>query len=115
MEGGKMIQSLITSNEPTYITHFHSIFKQLWDKGIDATDRIRHIQEGRADETSIEIIPNPKKGINNAWKILKSAKKEILVVCSTSNAFRRQLQIGALQLLNEIIEKNNAKVRVSSS
>src|SRR5215216_1948500 len=112
MEGGKMIQSLITSNEPTYVTHFYSIFEQLWNKGIDATDRIRHIEEGRADETNIEIIPNPKKGIDNAWKILKSAKKEILIICSTPNAFRRQLQIGGLQLLREIIEKNNAKVRV---
>jgi signal transduction histidine kinase len=112
MEGGKMIQSLITSNESTYITHFYSIFEQLWNTGIDATDRIRNIEEGRADETNIEIIPNPKKGIDNAWKILKSAKKEILVVCSTPNAFRRQLQMGAFQLLKEIIENNNAKVRV---
>jgi signal transduction histidine kinase len=112
MEGGKMIQSLITSNESTYVTHFYSIFEQLWNTGIDATDRIRNIEEGRADETNIEIIPNPKKGIDNAWKILKSAKKEILVVCSTPNAFRRQLQMGAFQLLKEIIENNNAKVRV---
>jgi signal transduction histidine kinase len=112
MEGGKMIQSLITSNEPTYITHFHSIFEQLWNTGIDATDRIRHIEEGRADETNIEIISNPKKGIDNAWKIVKSAKKEILIICSTPNAFRRQLQTGGLELLKEIIEKNNAKVRV---
>ena len=112
MEGGKMIQSLITSNEPTYVAHFYSIFEQLWNTGIEATDRIRNIEEGRADETNIEIIPNPKKGIDNAWSILKSAKKEILVVCSTSNAFRRQLQMGGLQLLNEITEKSNAKVRV---
>jgi two-component system, OmpR family, sensor histidine kinase VicK len=112
MEGGKMIQSLITSNEPTYVTHFHSIFEQLWNTGIDATDRIRHIEEGRADETNIEIILNTKKGIDNAWNIVKSAKKEILIICSTPNAFRRQLQMGAFQLLKEIIEKNNAKVRV---
>jgi signal transduction histidine kinase len=112
MEGGKMIQSLITSNEPIYVAHFYSIFEQLWNRGIDAQDRIRHIEEGKADETNIEIIPNPKKGIDNAWKILKSAKKEILVVCSTSNAFRRQLQIGSLLLLKEIVEKSNTKVRV---
>jgi signal transduction histidine kinase len=112
MEGGKMIQSLITSNEPTYVAHFYSIFEQLWNTGIDAADRIRYIDEGRADETNIEIISNPKKGIDNAWKILKSAKKEILIICSTPNAFRRQLQMGGLQLLREIIEKSNAKVRV---
>ena len=112
MEGGKMIQSLIASNEPTYVAYFYSIFEQLWSEGVDAQDRIRNITEGRAEETDIEIIPNPKKGIDNAWKILRSAKKEILIVCSTSNAFRRQLQIGGLQLLKEIVEKNNVKVRI---
>ena len=112
MEGGKMIQSLIASNEPSYVTYFYSIFEQLWSEGIDAQDRIRNITEGRAEETDIEIIPNPKKGIDNAWKILRSAKKEILIVCSTSNAFRRQLQIGGLQLLKGIVEKNNVKVRI---
>ena len=112
MEGGKMIQSLITSNEPTYVAYFYSIFEQLWSEGVDAQDRIRNIAEGRAEETDIEIIPNPKKGIDNAWKILRSAKKEILIICSTSNAFRRQLQIGGLQLLKEIVEKNNVKVRI---
>ena len=112
MEGGKMIQSLITSNEPTYITYFYSIFEQLWDNGIEAQNRIRNIEEGIAEETEIEIIPNPKKGIDNAWKIVKSAKKEILIVYSTPNAFRRQLQMGGLELLKEILEKNNTKVRI---
>jgi signal transduction histidine kinase len=112
MEGGRMVRSLITSNEPIYVSHFYSIFEQLWNKGIDAQERIRNIEEGRAEETDIEIIPNPKSGINHALKILRSAKKEILIVCSTSNAFRRQLQIGALQLLKDIIEKSNAKVRI---
>lgn len=112
MEGGKMIQSLIASNEPSYVTYFYSIFEQLWSEGVDAQDRIRNIAEGRAEETDIEIIPNPKKGIDNAWKILRSAKKEILIICSTSNAFRRQLQIGGLQLLKGIVEKNNVKVRI---
>ena len=112
MEGGMMVRSLITSNEPIYISHFYSIFEQLWNKGIDAEDRIRSVEEGRADETNIEVIPNPKRGIEHALKILKSAKKEILIVCSTSNAFRRQLQMGGLQLLKEITEKDNAKVRI---
>lgn len=112
MEGGKMIQSLIASNESSYVTYFYSIFEQLWSEGVDAQDRIRNIAEGRAEETDIEIIANPKKGIDNAWKILRSAKKEILIICSTSNAFRRQLQIGGLQLLKGIVEKNNVKVRI---
>lgn len=35
-----------------------------------------------------------------------------MIICSTSNAFRRQLQIGGLQLLKGIVEKNNVKVRI---
>ena len=45
MEGGKMIQSLIASNEPTYVTYFYSIFEQVWSEGVDAQDRIRDIAE----------------------------------------------------------------------
>ena len=29
MEGGMMVRSLITSNEPIYVSHFYSIFEQL--------------------------------------------------------------------------------------
>ena len=54
MDGGRMIHSLLLSNKPAYIDHFHSIFEDLWAKGIDAEDRIREIEEGR-DLTDIEI------------------------------------------------------------
>ena len=35
-----------------------------------------------------------------------------MIVYSTPNAFRRQLQMGGLELLKEILEKNNTKVRI---
>jgi len=44
MEGGKIVQSLLVSNEPTYIKHFTYIFEELWKNGICATDRIREIE-----------------------------------------------------------------------
>jgi hypothetical protein len=28
MEGGKMVESLLTSNEPMYIRHFYNIFEE---------------------------------------------------------------------------------------
>ena len=46
MDGGEMAQSLLVSNEPAYINHFASIFEELWKNGIDASDRIRDIEEG---------------------------------------------------------------------
>ena len=40
MEGGKMSQSFLISNERLYINHFNSLFDELWKNGIDAKDRI---------------------------------------------------------------------------
>jgi two-component system, OmpR family, sensor histidine kinase VicK len=62
MEGGKMVQSLLLSNEPAYIDHFCSIFEDLWAKGIDAKDRIKEIHEG-TDLTDIELIQNPRRAM----------------------------------------------------
>ena len=36
MEKGKMMESLLISNEPAYINHYNSIFEELWKNGIDA-------------------------------------------------------------------------------
>jgi len=70
MEGGKMSQSFLISNEPLYINHFNSIFEELWNKGTDAADRIRDIEEG-TDLADIEIIQNPREGIERAWNYVK--------------------------------------------
>ncbi len=111
MEGGKMVQSLLTSNEPLYIQHFYSIFEELWNKGIDAQDRIKAIEEGQ-ESADIEIIPNPKEGMKHAWKVIKYARKEVLIIYSTANAFRRQIENGGLALLKEVSKNLLGKVRI---
>ena len=57
MEEGKMMESLLISNEPAYVNHYNSIFEELWKNGIDAADRIRDIEEG-VDLADIEVIPS---------------------------------------------------------
>jgi two-component system, OmpR family, sensor histidine kinase VicK len=111
MEGGKMIQSLLLSNEPAYIDHFRSIFEDLWAKGIDAEDRIKEIDEG-TDLTDIEIIQNPREGIERARGYVEKSKYEILLIFATPNAFRRQMDMGLLQLLKEATEQRHVKVRI---
>jgi hypothetical protein len=46
MEGGKMSQTFLISNEPLYINHFNSLFEEIWKNGIDPEVRIRAIEEG---------------------------------------------------------------------
>ncbi|HZB99374.1 MAG TPA: hypothetical protein VE226_05125, partial [Nitrososphaeraceae archaeon] len=111
MEGGKMVRTLLTSNEPIYVKHFSSIFEELWKNGIEASDRIRDIEQG-VDQANIENISNPKEGIKRAWSIVKSAKEEVLIMFSSANAVRRQKEMGGLQLLKEASEERNVKVRV---
>jgi signal transduction histidine kinase len=111
MDGGRMIQSLLLSNEPAYINHFHSIFEELWAKGIDAEDRINDIDKG-TDLTDIEIIRNPRRGIERAWSYVEKSEHEILSIFATPNAFRRQMDMGLLQLLKEATEQRHVQVRI---
>ncbi|HXX98574.1 MAG TPA: HAMP domain-containing sensor histidine kinase, partial [Candidatus Bathyarchaeia archaeon] len=111
MEGGRMIQTLLVSNEPAYVDHFHSIFEDLWAKGIDAEHRIKEIDEG-TDLTDIEIIQNPREGIDRAWEYVKKSKYEVLSIFATPNAFRRQVNMGLLQLLKEATEQRHVQIRI---
>jgi two-component system, OmpR family, sensor histidine kinase VicK len=111
MENGKMVQSLLTSNEPLYIKHFLSIFEDLWNSGIDATNRIIELEEGIELE-SIKIIRNPVEVQNLAFDLLKSAKDEILIIFSTANAFHRQEKAGSIELLTEIASKKGNDVNI---
>src|SRR5215467_2510878 len=54
MEGGKISQTFLISNEPLYIDHFNSSFEEIWKNGIDAKVRIKAIEEG-VDSEEIEI------------------------------------------------------------
>ncbi len=110
MEGGTSVQSLLASNEPTYIKHFNSLFEELWKYGIDAADRIRDIEQGIGFQ-DIEIIHNPIEIQNRRFELVKSAKNEILVIYSTPNAFHRQERAGSMELLNEATARG-VRVRI---
>jgi two-component system, OmpR family, sensor histidine kinase VicK len=93
MEGGKMSQSFLISNEPLYVNHFNSLFEELWKNGVDATDRIRDIEAG-VDLADIEVIPSSAKAQDKYLNIVKSASEEILWIFPTTNAFISQEKMG---------------------
>ena len=111
MEEGKMVQSLLTSNEPVYIKHFHSIFENLWYSGIDATERIKELEQDIESE-GIEIIRNHFEVQRLVFDLLRSAQKEILIVFSTANAFHRQEKAGSINLLIEIASKKDHNINI---
>ena len=110
MEGGKSVQSLLISGDPLYLKHFSSIFEELWKNGISASDRIKEIQEGT--EADIKVIHNPSLALDLYLDTVSSAKKEILLIFPTTNAFIRQQRTGVFHLLREIVQQQKVKVRI---
>ncbi len=111
LEGGKMSQTFLISNEPLYINHFNSLFEEIWKNGIDAKVRIKAIEEG-IDPEEIEMIQDPVEIQKRAFSLIQTAKEEILVMYSTANAFHRQDQAGGIQLLKEAAMGRRVKIRI---
>jgi two-component system sensor histidine kinase VicK len=110
MEGGRKVQSLLVSNEPLYVSHFSSVFEELWKNGIEAKDRIKYIEEG-IESTNIEIIENPRESLRLAYEVVRSAKEEVLRMYPSINAFHRQVRVGAMRLFKEVLERG-IRVRI---
>ncbi|HEU4445394.1 MAG TPA: HAMP domain-containing sensor histidine kinase [Nitrososphaeraceae archaeon] len=111
MEQGNLVQSILISNESVYVSHFKSIFEELWKNGVDAKSRIHDIEEG-LDTEGIEIIQNPYEIQKLAFELAKLAQEEIRIIFSTANAFHRQESVGAIQLLKEAVAQRGVKVRI---
>jgi signal transduction histidine kinase len=111
MENGKIMKSLLTSNEPAYIRHYYSIFEELWKNGVDAVQRIKDIEAG-VDLADIEVIPSSARAQELYLDIVKSASEEVLWIFPTTNAFVRQEKIGAIQLAKEVAKKRYVRVRI---
>jgi two-component system sensor histidine kinase VicK len=111
MEDGKLMEQLLISNEPAYISHYNSVFEELWNQGIDATDRIRDIEQG-VDLADIEVIPSSARAHEIYLDIVKSATEEILWIFPTTSAFTRQDKMGAIPLAIQAAKERNVKVRI---
>ena len=54
---------------------------------------------------NLEIIPNVQEAAERSWDLARNARDEILVMVATPNAFRRQLQRGMVQEINELMRQ----------
>jgi two-component system, OmpR family, sensor histidine kinase VicK len=104
---------LIRSTAKVFVEQQQFFFETLWNKAIPAEQRIREIEEGIKPEI-IETIREPKVTQERVFELIRSAKEEILIIFSTSNAFRRQEKAGALDLLIRTAQSNDLKVRILS-
>jgi two-component system, OmpR family, sensor histidine kinase VicK len=110
MEGGRMVQSLLLSNESAYVNHFKSIFEELWKDGIVAAERIKDLETGM--QSDIEVIPNSARAREVYLNLVKKAKEEIMIIFPTTGAFVRQSKLGVIELAKEAARLRNTKVRI---
>jgi signal transduction histidine kinase len=109
MDKGKLMNSLLVSNEPAYVNHFMLFFQELWDNyGIDATERIKDIEVGM--EYDIEVIRHSDKTLDLYLEIVQLAQTEILLILPTPKGFIRQLK--AIFLAKQISRERKVKVRI---
>ncbi|MFL6423435.1 MAG: ATP-binding protein, partial [Nitrososphaeraceae archaeon] len=92
-------------------SHYNSVFEELWKNGIDASERIRDIEQG-LDLEYIEVIPSSAKAQERYLDIVKSASEEILWIFPTTNAFIRQDKMGAIPLAIQAARERNVKVKI---
>ena len=109
----KTLSHMVVSTVRVFVEQQQYFFETLWSKAIPAEQRIREIEEGIKPEV-IETIREPEVTQARVLEIIKSANEEILVIFSTSSAFRRQERAGAVDLLIRTAKSRHLKVRVLS-
>ena len=104
------ITQLLVSNVRAFVQQQQYFFEMLWKKAISSEDRIRELEEGVAPEF-IEIISDKNQVVKLLLKLIREAKKEVMVILPNTNAIERVDKMG---LWHELIaaSKNGIKISV---
>ena len=105
------LQQIIYSNVKEVVEQHKYLFETIWDKSIPAEQKIKEIEEGLQPDV-IEIIRNSSRSKELYQSLVNSARKEIMIVFPTINAFKRQERLGIIQLLQKAAKERNVKVRI---
>ena len=104
------ITQLLVSNVRAFVQQQQYFFEMLWKKAISSEDRIRELEEGVAPEF-IEVISDKNQVVKLLLKLVREAKKEVMVILPNTNAIERVDKMG---LWHELIaaSKNGIKISV---
>ncbi|MDN5846651.1 MAG: hypothetical protein L0H53_10310 [Candidatus Nitrosocosmicus sp.] len=100
LKNGEMHERIIHSTEPLYILLYQTIFKELWDIGTDAQERIRQVETGTTLQAT-KVIENPVKTKQYFLDLVRDAKEEILILFPSLNAVKREVKMGIIDLLKK--------------
>jgi two-component system sensor histidine kinase VicK len=109
MRGGSLNASAIFSSEPAIVEQFAAIFEELWNRGINAKERIEEIES--QTKTFIDIIENPAEIQKRYHALVASATQQILLFLPTTTAYGREEKIGIFESLEEAVARG-ANIRI---
>ena len=85
------------------------MFLILWSRAIPGEQKIKEIQEGIRPDFA-DVIHDNKEIQKINFNLIKSAKKGILVLFLTINAFHQHTQL--MQLFKEAAKERGVKIRI---
>lgn len=104
--------SILYSNDPSYLDHFSKVFAELWKNGKDP-DRILKSLEDETELSFIETIEDPEESVSLMRTLISFAETEILGILPSFNSFLRQVDIGMMGLIKTIASnKPDLNIRV---
>jgi two-component system, OmpR family, sensor histidine kinase VicK len=109
MRGGSLNSSAIFSSEPAIVEQFTTIFEELWNRGIDAKERIEEIKN--QTKTFINILHNPAEIQKKYQDLVASAKQQVLLFLPTTTAYIREEKIGIFESLEQAVARG-ANIRI---
>jgi len=113
LEGGRLNNRALFSNEPIYLEHYGSLFEELWVNATDARERIRQIEEG-IEEPLMKIIRNRQEVQRVYLQLINQAKDEILLLLPTTNTYLREEEIGVIEAMQSAVADRGVKVLMLS-
>ena len=108
-EESEPVTQLIVSNAKSFVDQHQYVFDTLWSRAIPGEQKIKEIQEGIRPDFA-DVVHNYKEIQKINFNLIKSAKKEILVLFLTINAFHQHTQL--MQLFKEAAKERGVKIRI---
>jgi len=105
------IPNAVYSNVKEDIKQQQYVFEILWNKAISGEQKITELEEGIMPQV-IEVINDPAESSILYQDILRSSKKEIMLLFPSFRAFNRQKKDGILDSLIKAPYHSNVKVRL---
>ncbi len=104
--------SILYSNDPSYIDHFANVFEELWKSSKDPERVIKSLEE-ETELSFIETIDDPEESVKLVSTLISSAKYEILAILPNFNSFVRQVESGMMEFMKNIsLSKKNINIRI---